>query len=252
MSTGAVGPVSAPQPEPQSQFSRIVDVFISPRKAFAGLETRAQWWLAFVLIAVTSLAFIGTVDAKIGFDNVSMNQLKQNAKAMDRIDKLSPEQRQRQLDITRTITRVSSYASPVFALVIFIILAAIMMGTFNFGLGANMSFNTSLAVIVLSGIPGILKYLLAIVSMFAGADPEGFNIQNPVATNLGPFVDLTVHPNLYRLASSVDIFMIWTLVLAAIGYSVVTRKKTGTCMAVMFGWHIFFTLIGVGLAALFM
>jgi hypothetical protein len=56
---------------------------------------------------------------------------------------------------------------------------------------------------------------------------------------------------LYNLASALDIFMIWTLVLTAIGFTCVSKVKRGTAYAVVFGWWAFFTLAGAAAGAAF-
>jgi hypothetical protein len=79
---------------------------------------------------------------------------------------------------------------------------------------------------------------------------EGFTFQNPVASNLGGLVDPGSH-FLYSIATSLDLFTIWTLVLAGIGYSCLTRVKRGACMAVVFGWWIVLVLVGAAISAVF-
>jgi hypothetical protein len=58
-------------------------------------------------------------------------------------------------------------------------------------------------------------------------------------------------PFLYSLASSVDIFLIWTLILTAIGFTCVSKVKRGTSMAIVFGWWVVLTLAGASFGALF-
>jgi hypothetical protein len=76
-------------------------------------------------------------------------------------------------------------------------------------------------------------------------------LQNPVASNLGFLVDFSVHPALYALASSADIFTIWTTILIGIGFSCVSKAKRSTAIGVVLGWYILVTLLGAGIAAVF-
>lgn len=252
--SGAPTPAPAvePQPEGLSYPSRIINVFIAPTKAFTDLKRKSGWWVPFVLIAIVSLLFTAVVDSKITFEKVTENQIKMNASAMERLEKLTPEQRAKQLDISTKITRVISYAFPIPMLVIMLIISALYLATFNFGMGAQLKFGTTLAVVMYAGLPALLKSLLGIVTLFAGVDPDGFMIQNPVATNLAGLVDIAVHPLLYGLLASLDIFKIWTLVLAGIGFSCVSRVKRGASIAAVFGWYIALTVVSLGVSALFM
>jgi hypothetical protein len=81
--------------------------------------------------------------------------------------------------------------------------------------------------------------------------PDSFTFQNPVATNPGYFMNPADNVFLYSVASGIDIFMIWTLVLTAIGFTCVSKVKRGTAYAIVFGWWAVFTLLGAGLAAAF-
>ena len=90
-----------------------------------------------------------------------------------------------------------------------------------------------------------------IITLFAGMSPDNFNIQNPVATNLGILFNGVDNPVLYTAASFVDIFAIWTLVLTAIGFTCVSKAKLGPALAIVFVWYIAFAGIFVGLAAAF-
>jgi len=96
-----------------------------------------------------------------------------------------------------------------------------------------------------------LKSVLVAISLFAGADPEGFNINNPVATNLGYFINRTDHPALATLLSWFDIFTIWYVILFGIGFSCVSRVKRGTATGVVAGWCAVIALVGAGFRALF-
>jgi hypothetical protein len=94
----------------------------------------------------------------------------------------------------------------------------------------------------------MLRSLLGIVSLLAGVNPDGFTLNNPVASNPGYFMNPADNPFLYFVSSQVDLFLLWTLVLTAIGFSTTGKVKTGTAFAIVFGWWIVITL---SLSALF-
>jgi hypothetical protein len=58
-------------------------------------------------------------------------------------------------------------------------------------------------------------------------------------------------PLLYSLASSLDIFLIWTLILTAIGFTCVSKVKRSAALAIVFGWWAVLTLTGAALGAAF-
>lgn len=150
-----------------------------------------------------------------------------------------------------TFTKILSYCFSVFILGWYAIVAAVLLATLKFGLSADVKFSTLFALVNYSSLPGLLKSLLAILSLLAGVSSDGFTFQNPVATNPGYFVDAASHPALNRLLTSLDIFVFWTLALTAIGITCISKVKRGTAFAVVFGWLAVLVLIGVAFAAAF-
>jgi hypothetical protein len=126
-----------------------------------------------------------------------------------------------------------------------------MFATFKFAAGADIKFKVALAIVMYATLPGLLRVLLAILSLLTGASPDSFTFQNPVATNPGYFLNPADSPFLYSLASSLDIFLIWTLVLTAIGFTYVSKVKRGTAFAIVFGWWLILSVVGASMAALF-
>ena len=253
MAAAPLPPLSVPTPEPAplSEGARIVDTFIAPSKTFTDLRRSAAWWGPFLLMVIVSTIFVFSVGQKIGFRKVTENQLQMAPKQSAQLDSLPADQRERQMQQRATGTKYVSYFFPVLTLIIWIIIASVLFATFKFGVNAQISFKTSLAIVVYAGLPLMLKTLLATVSILAGMSPDSFSFQNPVATNPGYFMNAADNVFLYSVASAFDIFMIWTLVLTAIGFTCVSKVKSGTAYAVVFGWWIVFTLAGAAIGAAF-
>ena len=100
-------------------------------------------------------------------------------------------------------------------------------------------------------LPTVIWASVAIVSLLAGANPEGFNVQNPIASNPAYFMDQAASPFFYGLASALDVFIIWSVVLMAIGFARNSRLKTSTTFAAVAGWYLLYKLIASGLGAMF-
>jgi hypothetical protein len=136
-------------------------------------------------------------------------------------------------------------------LLIWLVIAVVNWATFKVAVGADISFGKSLGVIIYAALPLTLKSLLAIGSVLAGVNADSFSFQNPLASNPGYFMNPSDGVFLYGIATSLDIFMIWTLVLTAIGFTCVGKIKTGTAYAVVFGWWALLTIATTGLSAAF-
>lgn len=253
MAAAPVMPTSTPASEnaPLSEGARIVNTFIAPAKTFTDLRRNASWWAPFLLMVVISTAMVYTAGQKIGFRKIMETQMQSQPKQQARLEQLPPDQREQQLEQGAKVTRIISYIFPVISLIILLIIAAVLFATFKFAAGADVSFKVALAIVIYANLALALKTLLAPISVAAGASPDSFTFQNPVATNPGYIMNPADSPFLYSLLSSVDIFLLWTLVLTALGFTYVSKVKRGTAFAVVFGWWLVFTLAAAALGALF-
>jgi len=251
MAAAPAPPLSAPTPEPQplSEAARIVDTFIAPSKTFTDLSRNASWWAPWLLISICALFFVYTMDRQVGFEQISRNEIAHSARA-EQFDKLAPEDQAKQIRFTVALIRYLSYGSPVAILLYFAIAAVVLWATFNFGAGANVSFKTAYAIMFYASLPTVVGSILGAISMFAGVDPEGFNVKNPVATNPAHFMDRTGNKFLYEMASSLDIIAIWTIVLLGIGFACNSKVKRSTAIAVVAGWYVFWKLASAALASM--
>jgi hypothetical protein len=177
------------------------------------------------------------------------NQMQAQPKAQARLDNLPADQREQQMARGAKVTGIISYIFPAITLAIWLLISLFMWATFKFAMGADVSYGVSLAIVVYAALPLMLKTLLSMVSVLAGVNPESFSFQNPIASNPGYFMNPADGVFLYGLASGLDIFMIWTLVLTAIGFTCVSKVKSGTAYAVVFGWWILLTLAGAAFGA---
>src|SRR5947209_4371915 len=220
MAVAPLPPVTSspvPAPAPLSEGARIVDTFVAPSKTFTDLRRSASWWVPFLLMVVVSMVFVYAAGQKIGFRKIMENQMQAQPKAQARLENLPPDQREKQLEGGAKFTEVIAYVYPAVALVIWVVIATALFATFKFAAGADVSFKVSLAIVVYAALPLMLKTILASISIAAGMSPDSFSFQNPVATNPGYFITPADHVFLYGIATGIDIFLIWTLVLTAIG-----------------------------------
>jgi hypothetical protein len=246
----AAVPAATPEPAPLSEGARLINTFIAPSKTFTDLNRSAGWWAPFLLLVIVSTLFAFSVGQKVTFAKAGENVLQTRPKQWDRIQNLEAGEREKTMKAVEKQTMITGYAFPLFDLVLLLIVAGLLLATFTFVANAKVSFKIALAIVVYASLPGVLRYLLATLTLFAGVSPDGFNVQNPIATNLGALFNATENPVLYAMGSMVDVFGIWTLVLTAIGFTCVSKVKRGTALAIVFGWYVAFMVVVVGLTAL--
>jgi hypothetical protein len=243
MAAAPLPPVSlsapASGPAPLSQAARIIDTFIAPTKTFTDVRRSAQWWLPFLLMTLVGWALVYVAGQKIGVQKMMENDLRARPKAEAQYEKATPSQREQQVKITGIAYYI---AIPVVTLLIWLVMSGLQFATFKFGANADISYSKSLAVVVYAGLPMVLRNLLALASVLAGASPDGFTLNNPVASNPGYFMNVADSPFWYFIASQMDIFLLWTLALTAIGFTAAGKVKMGTSFAIVIGWWVVITL----------
>jgi Yip1 domain len=246
MAAAPVVPASPAPAEaaPLSEGARIVNTFFAPSKTFTDLRN-AKWWswvVPWLLIAVSSVVFIWSMGKQVGFEQVTKNQIAHSSRA-EQFDKLPADQQARQTDISVKILKIFAYGSPALILFYFLIEAVALWVTFKVALGAETSFKSAYAIVMYAALPGIIGAILGVISMFAGVNPEGFDINNPVGTNLAYYLDPETTGKFVRgMASALDILIIWTIVLLGIGFASTSKVKRSTAIVVVAAWYLVYKL----------
>ena len=234
-----------------SQWQRVANIFSAPSKTFEDIKRgNRSWWLPFLIMALVGYILFAAVTFNIGMQKVVDNQVKMDPKAEERMAQATPEQREVSDKIALNITKGIFIGNPLLLLLFTAILTVGLWGTINFVFGGKASFGSIFVVWMYAGLPSIVKTLLGTLVIYAGAEPESFNIKNFAPTNLGAFLNpMETNKALYSLASSIDVITIWPLVLLGIGAAIVAGVKRSSGYIAVFGWWAIFVLVGIGWAA---
>lgn len=232
-----------------SALQRLINTFIAPRKTFEDLRLNSSWWVPWLVSAIFSLAFSAVAVQKLDMTDVVRKNIEHSKMAQRQMENLAPEQRESAIARQAAVTKVVFFVTPVFSIIGALIIAGVLMGVFNFGFASEVSFGRSLAIVFYSFLPGIAWAVLMIVTLFVSSDLSSFDLNNPVATNLGFFMDPTGNTFLYSLASRLDVISIWIAVLMGLGFSACSAKKLspGTGIATVL---VTYGIYAVGRAAL--
>lgn len=156
------------------------------------------------------------------------------------------------MDSVIKITKYSSYLIPLSSLLWFSALAAALVAVFRFAAGTSITYGRTLAIVVYGSLPSLLERLLAIITL-SFADPEGFDLKNPIASGPAQWIDLATsgafaaHKFLYSVLNSFDLFALWTILLMAIGIAENTEIKRGKAFVTIFGGFFLLKLVSAGL-----
>ena len=252
MSDSAIQP-AADQAAGLTQWQRITSIFSAPSRTFEDIKRgHRSWWMPLLVMSLFAYILFAAISYKVGWAQVAQNTVQQNPKTQEQLDQAGPERRETTLKFMRYSMEGSFAASPLFILAVLGLGTLGLWGTINFGFGGRATYGSVFAVWMYAGLPGIIKSFLGAVVLFAGAAPESFNLANFAPTSVGAFLSPTdTAPALYRLATSLDITTIWTLVLLGMGTAIVAGVKRSSGYIAVFGWWAIIVLFGVGWAAAF-
>ncbi|HEX4005634.1 MAG TPA: YIP1 family protein [Acidobacteriaceae bacterium] len=233
--TDAVLPPDA-STAPLSQGQRVVDTFIAPSKTFTDIQRSASWWLPWLIGVVVTLSFGYAVGQKIGWDKTYTNILHQSPSQQQRMEQLPADQQAKAMTMGATFTKIIFWATPALGLLIALIGAGVLLGTINFGFGGRAKFSQMFALWFYASLPWSIQGLLGIVTVYAGVDPDAFNLKNFVGTNIGYYLPMDMPKWLIALGTSIDVTTIWVLILLTIGCSILGRVSRGKAAAAVWGW----------------
>jgi hypothetical protein len=171
-----------------------------------------------------------------------------------RLMQMDPVQRDRAMQMQLRFSGVGAYAGVILGVpIVDLVWALVLLGIVKGIMAAKVRYKQVFAVITWAAMPGLIFTLLVIVVMFL-KPPDDFNIQNPLVFNPGAFLDpLTTSKFIYSLASSLDLFTFWMLILIGIGLKAAGGRSlstAGAMTAVFLPWVIW-TLGKASLAGIF-
>ncbi|MEO8735521.1 MAG: YIP1 family protein [Edaphobacter sp.] len=233
-----------------TQVERVVDTFVAPTKTFTDILRNRSWWLPFLLTVLVSLCVTLTIGRQVGFERVVENQIQASPKQQDALAGLTPEQRAARVHGMAIGYRYTSFGFPILVLLFSAIAALVLWATFNLGLGARTTFGEMFCLWMYCSLPKLLIGVLTLLTLYFGGNAEGFDLKNPVGTNLAYYLP-DVAPWLKSALSFFDVIGIWVLVLLVIGTAIVAKVSRGKAAAVVVGWWVLILIVSAAATAAF-
>jgi hypothetical protein len=241
-----VKPADADTPA-QSFPERLMGIFISPAETLADVARKPDFVAPLILGVLGAIAVTETMLWKIGMERIVRTSIEQSGRASS----MSPEQVDQAVRQGASIGAIVAHIGAVVGAPIFLlILAGLGLLIVNLIFGAQTKFKTVFSLICYANLVSLLGALMALAVILFG-DPEHFNAQSPVPSNVGFFLNpREVSKPLYSLASSADIFTIWLLILIAVGLAEGAGRKVKplSIFLVYAGFWVIWILVKAGLA----
>ena len=239
----SLAPPPAPVADkPKSAMERMIGVLFSPDETFADIARTPDFLVVLLIILVISTVSGILLAPRLEFDSMRTQMAAKNPN-------MSPEDIDRGVKMAGAIGKVSSYASPLLALCVFVIVASILLLAFRL-FGGEGTFHQAFAIVTYAWIPRVIYgvILTAIIAIKGTADVA--DIPTLVKSSPAFLVDVADHPVLFSFLSTFDLFTIWTLVLLIIGFAYMSRFSKGRSATIILSIWAFITVVKLGFAAM--
>lgn len=223
------------EPPQMSEAATLGNIFFEPGRTFEDLRRKPRFVMAFLITVILFGVYVVAFQQKMGDERYRQfitEQIDKNPQAAS----LPAEQKKKQIELSVTFTKYFGYAMPVlYGIFIFIGGLFYWLGVKAFG--GVASYLQSLAVFVYSSFAPTVMWFLANALVLFLKSPDEIDIatssRGVIHANPSMFLNGKEMPVLATLVSSIDFFLIWGFILAAIGLHKVGRISKGTAWAIV-------------------
>ena len=240
MTTDVPTPAAAPAAEPKpNSVARIFGVLFSPDETFASIARRPTWAAPLIVMIVLSICS--------GF--ILANRIDWGAparEAMEQRKDVPPEAADRAAKMASAIGKVIAYGSPIFLVIIMLIVSGILLLAFRL-FGGQGNFLQAWSATLYAYMPSVIKSVVVLAVMLI----KGVTAMSPIAlvtlvrSNPAFLFDQKTHPMAFALASNLDLFSIWVMILLIIGFAHLARVSKGKSAAIVISLYVLKALMGL-------
>jgi len=239
--------IAPAEPAQMSELATIGNIFFEPGRTFEDLRRKPRFIIATVIISLLATAYAFGLYYKVGeagMRQFAMEQLDKNAQTsgMDAAAKAGA------VDLQLKIGKFIRYLLPIFVAVVLLI-GGLMYWGGSKAFGGTGNFMHGWSVFLYSSIPPTVIGSIAnfIVLAFKSADEIDIGASQRGVIHASPSIllDGKTMPVLTTVVGTLDLFMIWGWILAAIGLRITNRLSSGSAWAVVIIFALLSTLFRV-------
>ncbi|MGB9720876.1 MAG: YIP1 family protein [bacterium] len=218
----------------------IIDIFLNPSSVFRSLKEKPDWFKPLILVLVV-LSIISVLTVSTTHDLITAQQID----AMKERN-LTDEQIEQAMKFTSgPFIYVSTIFGTILGVTVILLLFALLLNLFIPVAGGEGSYKLVFAVVSYSALIKILAHLLRWILIMIKHSLQ-------VTTSLALFVpNFPVKSFAYRLLASFDFFIVWEMILVALGISITNNLKKENAYVLVFVIWLASIFIGLGLGQAF-
>lgn len=239
-------PTPPPAAPTKNTLQRIAGVLFAPAETFQDIARKPN-----ILGPLLIIILLGYVSTFFIIQRMDWNAVMEAQ--MDQMKKQNPNMTQEDVDrasrITSTFGKAIGWVAPLMGVVWYVIVAGALLLAFRM-MGGEGNFAQALSTSLYAWMPLLISGILMTIVIIARGSVDPTQMATVVKSNPAFLVDMKEHAVLFSLLSSLDIFMIWTIVLLIIGFSTFTKSSKAKSAAIVISLWAVVILIKVGFAAL--
>lgn len=212
-------PAAGTVPAPKNLFARLIGVITAPRDTFASVAAYPKWFgmlaLTTVIIAMFSALPLTTEAGRQATIDQQVDSMK--SLGFDVTDQMYEQMQTR----SRFMPYTTGVSILVIGPIIGLIIAGILFAVFNAAMGGEASFKQVFAIVVHASAVSAVSTVFAGLLRYVQPGPPGS------VANLGVLLPMLPENSFAgRLLGMVDLFLIWWMIVLAIGMAVLYRRRT--------------------------
>lgn len=226
------------EPPRMGELRRVVSIlFWEPGAGFADVARRPLCWAPIVLIVVTALAYMYLVSQRVGWEQV----VRDGVAASQQMQNMSASDRERVIAQQTKFTGIFAYVGAAVGTPISVtVIAGVVMLLFTVFLGGQARFGQLFGVVSYAQLPSVIFMAIASLVLYLKS-PADFDIQNPVALNVGFYLPESIPKWVVSIGNSIDLFSFWIMALIVIGLRATDPKasRSSALIAVLAPWTLY-------------
>jgi len=225
-----VSPAQRPEAAQKSLAARLIGVILSPGDTFRSIVAHPTWLGALLtVVLVVAGGNFALLSTEVGQAALLDQQIRTAEAWGQTVTEAQQQKMEEMLPMMRYMTLGSTI---VMAPVITFALAGLLFAVFNAGLGGGARYKEVLAVVAHAGAITILATLFTLPLNYARE-----SLASP--TNLAVFAPFLDEGSLAaRFLGMIDLFLVWWVVVLAIGLAVLYKRVTGPVAFWMLGAYV--------------
>lgn len=219
MTETPVAPSVPGEPAPLSLPARLIGVLISPRETYRHIVAHPRWFGALaVTVLIIAAAYAVFLRTEVGQQATLDQQVAALEGFGQTVGDAQYEAMRRQAGMAWIITPVTILVMSPLMTAIF---AGILYGVFGGLLGGEGRYKQVFTVLAHAGVVSVVQALFVMPLNYARG-----SMSSP--TNLSVFLPMLEEGSfLASLLGAIDLFIVWWIVVAAIGLGVLYKRRTG-------------------------